>query len=210
MDRAATVLYVHRAWPDQTFLSRRIRLTNRHPGEERRGQASAGEAARPAEEGTAMRVISLGVVLLVFWLLLSGHYTVFLISLGVASTLGVTALAVRMGVADAEGHPVHLVPAAFTYWPWLATQIFTSALRVARIIVDPAMPISPTLVRVHGSQRGALGITTYANSITLTPGTVSVELDRHDILVHALERVGADEIEQRVMDEHVTAFEGGR
>ena len=155
-----------------------------------------------------MRLVSLAITLFVFWLLLSGHYTVLLIAIGAVCCLGAVALARRMGAADAEGHPIHLLPGALTYWPWLAVEIVKSAWRVAMIIVDPKLPISPTLVRVHGGQKGPLGITTYANSITLPPGTISVELDRHDIIVHALERAGADSLEKGAMNERVTDFEG--
>lgn len=155
-----------------------------------------------------MRLVSLWIALTAFWLLLSGHYTGFLIGLGLVCAAGVVALAVRLDIADVEGHPVHLVVSAVTYWLWLAVQVFLSTMRVARIIVDPAMPISPTLVRVRASQKGALGVTTYANSITLTPGTISVEVVRNVILVHALERAGADDLETGTMDARVTAFEG--
>jgi len=154
-----------------------------------------------------MRLVSLGVVLFCFWLLLSGHYTGLLLTIGAVCCLGAVALAWRMGIADAEGHPIHLLPRALTYWPWLAVQILKSAWRVTTIIVNPKLPISPTLVRVHGGQKGPLGITTYANSITLTPGTISVALDRHDILVHALESAGADALEQGAMNERVSEFE---
>lgn len=157
-----------------------------------------------------MRLVSLAVVLFCFWLLLSGHYTGLLIALGVASAVAVAALAWRMGVVDREGHPIHLVGRALVYWPWLIVEIVKSALRVSRLILDPALPISPTLVRVRASQKSALGVTLYANSITLTPGTISVDVSGNDIVVHAIEKAGADSLEEGGMDRRVTAFEGAR
>lgn len=157
-----------------------------------------------------MRLVSLWIVLVAFWLLMSGHYTGFLITLGLLAALGTTLLAMRMGIVDAEGHPVELLVQAVTYWPWLVVEIAKSAGRVTRIILDPALPISPTLVRVRAHQKTPVGRATYANSITLTPGTISVRLEGDDIIVHALERAGADDLEAGEMDERVREFEGGK
>lgn len=154
--------------------------------------------------------LSLAVVLLLFWLGMSGHYTPLLLGFGVASVAGVVALGRRMRMVDAEGHPIHLALGAFTYWPWLALEIAKSALTVSRIIVDPKLPISPTMTRVKASQKTGLGVTTYANSITLTPGTISVEVENNEILVHALTREGAADVEEGTMDRRVTRFEGSK
>jgi len=157
-----------------------------------------------------MRLVSLGVVLFCFWLLLSGHYTGLLVAIGAISSAAVAALAWNMRIADAEGHPIHLIGRAVFYWPWLAVEIVKSALRVARLIIDPKLPISPTLVRVRASQKSALGVSIYANSITLTPGTISVDVSGHDITVHAIERAGADSLQEGEMDRRVTVFEGAK
>jgi multicomponent Na+:H+ antiporter subunit E len=157
-----------------------------------------------------MRLISLWIALVAFWLLMSGHYTGFLISLGFLSAAGAVMLSQRMGIIDAEGHPVELLIHAATYWPWLVVEIAKSAGRVTRIILDPALPISPTLVRVRAHQKTPVGRATYANSITLTPGTISVRLEGDDIIVHALERAGADDLDAGEMDERVREFEGSK
>lgn len=157
-----------------------------------------------------MRLVSLWIVLVAFWLLMSGHYTAFLIGIGLVTATGTVVLAARMGTVDAEGHPVELMVTAITYWPWLMVEIVKSAGRVTRIILDPALPISPTLVRVRAHQKTAAGRATYANSITLTPGTISVRLEGEDIIVHALERAGADDLEAGAMDDRVREFEGSK
>jgi multicomponent Na+:H+ antiporter subunit E len=115
-----------------------------------------------------------------------------------------------VGYADEEGHPVDYVIGGLVYWPWLVLEIGKSALSVARIIVDPKLPISPRLVRARVSQRKAVGIATYANSITLTPGTITVEVNRrdHEFLVHALTAEGADGVTDGGMDSRVATFEG--
>ena len=77
---------------------------------------------------------------------------------------------------------------ALRYAWWLALEIFLSNLRVARIILDPSLPIRPVLFWAQASQRTDAGRVLFANSITLTPGTISVEISDtgNQILVHAL------------------------
>jgi multicomponent Na+:H+ antiporter subunit E len=155
-----------------------------------------------------MRLISLGLALFLFWLALSGHYTPALVGVGAAAALFCALVAVRMGIADREGHPIHLAGRFLTFLPWLLREIFKSAWGVTRIIVNPALPISPTMTRVNASQRTSLGIVTYANSITLTPGTITTGVKGNVLTVHALVREGARDLEEGGMDARVTQFEG--
>ncbi len=159
-----------------------------------------------------IRVLSLAAVLFVFWLLLSGHFTPFLVISGAVCALLVAWLGTVLGYADEEGIPLELVPRGLLYWPWLVKEAALSALSVARIVVDPALPISPQLMRVKTSQKTAVGTTIYANSITLTPGTITVEVNRHDneLVVHALTKAAADGLAEGEMDRRVTVMEGGR
>lgn len=149
-------------------------------------------------------------VLFVFWLLMSGYFTAFLVSAGAGVALFVAWLAWRMEVADFEGHPVHFTAAVVTYWPWLFKEIAVSGWQVSRIILDPRLPISPTLVRFKPSQTSTVGLVTHANSITLTPGTITVEATREEFLVHALTREGAAGVAGSEMDRRVARLEGGR
>ena len=141
--------------------------------------------------------------------MLSGHYTVTLMLIGAVCSLGVAALASRMELLDKEGHPIYLLGRALWYWPWLIWEIIKAGVDVSKIILSPKMPISPTLINVRSSQKSAVGIVTYANSITLTPGTVSVELEGDEITVHAITRAGADDLAEGHMDRVVSRFEGG-
>jgi len=156
-----------------------------------------------------MRYFSLGILLFTFWLALSGHYTHLLIGIGAACTILCVAVAARMGATDAEAHPLHLFVPALTYFPWLAWEIAKSGWAVARIIIDPKLPISPTMTAVFASQRTSVGIATYANSITLTPGTITTNVRANELTVHALVREGAIDVEEGGMDARVKQFEGG-
>jgi multicomponent Na+:H+ antiporter subunit E len=156
-----------------------------------------------------MRFASLAVVLFAYWLALSGHYTPFLVGAGVLSAGFCAILAVRMAVADEEGHPIDLLIGAVTYWPWLVREIAMSAWSVTRIILDPRLPISPTMTKVAASQRTLAGVATYANSITLTPGTITTDVKGNVLTVHALVRDGALDLEGGRMDARVRRFEGG-
>ncbi len=157
-----------------------------------------------------MRLVVLAAVLFVFWLLLSGHYDALHIGYGVLSVAICVIFARRLDILDSEALPFQLVGRAVTYWPWLVVEIVKSAVDVTRIILSPKLPISPTLVRVTTHQKGSVGITTYANSITLTPGTISAAVSerRHEILVHALTQDGAEALEEGTMDRRVVEFEG--
>lgn len=157
-----------------------------------------------------MRLVSLFVALLLFWLALSGYFKPFLIAAGVASSLVCVWVARYMGVADREGHPHHLFGRALTYFPWLIWEIAKSCWGVTRVILHPGLPISPTMTRVVASQRSTVGLVTYANSITLTPGTITTAVDGNILTVHALVRDGAIDLEGGGMDSRVTEFEGAR
>ncbi|MGE0224762.1 MAG: Na+/H+ antiporter subunit E [Acetobacteraceae bacterium] len=155
-----------------------------------------------------LRILSLSGFLFAFWLVLSGHYTPTFIVIGAVCSVACALLASRIHITDAEGHPVHLLLRATTYFPWLAWEIAKSAWSVTRIVLHPSLPISPTMTVVQAGQRTTPGIATYANSITLTPGTISVQVQGHAITVHALVRDGADDLEGGGMDRRVTRFEG--
>lgn len=155
-----------------------------------------------------MRLVSTFLILFAFWLLLSGFFTAFLMLAGIGSSLAVVLFARRMDVVDHEGHPIHLAPRALlVYWPWLVKEIVKSAFTVASLILRPTLPITPTLVRIRATQKTDVGRTTFANSITLTPGTLSVEVGDDEFLVHALTREAANELAAGEMDRRVTAFE---
>ena len=145
--------------------------------------------------------------LLAFWLLLSGHFTVFLVFAGVGSSAAVVWLARRMEVVDLEGVPIAFWRIVFSYWPWLAWEIVKAAWDVTKIILHPRLPISPTLVRFRPSQRSTVGLVIHANSITLTPGTITVEASATEFLVHGLTKAGAEACVGSEMDRRLARLE---
>ena len=145
---------------------------------------------------------------ILFWLALSGHYTPFLLMVGVCCVALTVFIASRMSIVDDEGQPVELLLAAPSYWAWLYVEIAKSAITVTRIILDPRLPISPTFTKVRARQKTAAGRATYANSITLTPGTITTGVAGDIFTVHAIVREGADDLEAGGMDERVRQFEG--
>ena len=151
--------------------------------------------------------LSLFAVLCGLWLALSGHYTPFLLAMGAACAAFAVAVAVRMDVVDREGHPIHLGYRVPLYWSWLLIQVLVSALRVSRIVLSPGTAIDPVLETLPSGQKTDLGRVIYANSITLTPGTLSTAVTAQGIEVHALTRRGMDELKSGDMDRRVTALE---
>lgn len=154
-----------------------------------------------------LHALSLGLVLFGTWLLLSGYFEPLLIGLGLFSCALVVLIAWRMDMVDREGHPIHLGWRAIVYWIWLTGEIIKANIDVAKRIIAPRMPIDPVLVRVAASQGSELGQVIYANSITLTPGTVSIVVENNEILVHAIAGEMARDLERGKMDRRVTALE---
>jgi multicomponent Na+:H+ antiporter subunit E len=157
-----------------------------------------------------VHTIGLGVILSALWLMLSGHYdSVFLYSLGAASVLLVLYIARRMDVIDHEGHPIQFGPRIVIYWFWLLWEIVKANIDVAKIIISPNMKIEPHFIEVDASQDSEVGHVTYANSITLTPGTVTVDVEGGKLSVHALTKEAADGVLDGLMDAKVTRVERG-
>jgi len=144
------------------------------------------------------------------WMLWSGHYSLdhsLVLKMGILSCIFVVYLASRLNIADEEGHPVHLALGLILYIPWLLWAIVKANIDVAKRVLNPSLPIDPCVVRVTGTQKTDLCRVIYANSITLTPGTVSLELDGEEIVVHALTQEAADDVMTGDMDRRVTGLE---
>jgi multicomponent Na+:H+ antiporter subunit E len=158
---------------------------------------------------TLLRAFGLGAILFGFWLALSGHYTPLVLGFGVGSCALVVYLAQRMVLVDPEGVPLHVAGRFLLYFPWLLKEIFIANIEVARVILDPKLPISPRMVVFHGSQQTDLGRVIYANSITLTPGTITTGVDGHEFQIHALRAADLVTDEEQQMDVRCTRVERG-
>ena len=153
-------------------------------------------------------VIKLSLFLFAVWLLLSGHYTPLLLSLGVLSSLLVVLLAVRVDLVDRQVVTVLFKPRSLLYLLWLGREIIKSNIDVTLRILDPKLRISPNVIRVKATQRSELGRVTYANSITLVPGTVAMSVEADEITVHALTWDVAADLQRGEMDRRITEMEG--
>ena len=149
------------------------------------------------------------VILFGTWLLWSGHYTPLLIAFGLGSCALVVVLARWMEIVDDEGLPFHLSGRILAYLPWLAKEVIASNLELARRILDPRLPLGQELIELDVSQKTSVGRVTYANSITLTPSTVTIEADSEGpFLVHAVSPAAAADLRSGKMDARVSRMEG--
>lgn len=155
-----------------------------------------------------MRLMVLGFLLFSFWLALSGHYTPFLVASGAAASVLCVLMARRMGTEDDESVPIEVFSGIVAYYPWLIAEIAKSAWSVARIVLNPRLPISPTMTVVDAGQKSTIGIAAFGNSITLTPGTVTTGVKGKRLTVYALTREGALDVEAGEMNRRVRRFEG--
>ncbi len=156
-----------------------------------------------------LQLASLAVVLPALWLLLSGHVTEpLLLGLGATSVVLTLVVSNRMGVIDREGHAVHMALRVLFYWPWLLKEIVIANVDVAKAILGIAGETSPRIFEVAASQRTDLGKTIYANSITLTPGTVTIALEGETLTIHALTPGAAEGLATGEMDRRVSRVEG--
>ncbi|MEL7232473.1 MAG: Na+/H+ antiporter subunit E [Pseudomonadota bacterium] len=146
--------------------------------------------------------IGLLIVITALWLGLSGLYKTLLLSLMAVSVVLTMILAVRLKVIDREGVPYGRLPQLLVYWVWLVVEIFKSNWKVIKAILSADVTINPALVKVKTQCESDLAKTVFANSITLTPGTVTVAVESGSMLVHALQEEAAgpgafDEMDRR-------------
>ena len=133
-----------------------------------------------------------------------------LIGFGVASVVLVMVIVRRMDRIDGDHLDVPLSPLkSLTYFCWLLVEIAKSNWAVTKIILSPKIAIRQHMFAVPYSQKSDLAQVIFSNSITLTPGTISVETEQETFLVHALAYAPSDEIELAEMDRRVTAIESG-
>ena len=155
-----------------------------------------------------MRTVYSAIVLFALWLLMSGVYETLTIGFGVASVLITLFVVRRMDAVDRLPVEIHLKPiATVRYILWLLGEIAKANWAVTKIILSRKMPIRQHLFYADYGQKTDLGQTIYANSITLTPGTISVEVEDGKFLVHAVNYSDDDPAALADMDARVSAIE---
>ena len=154
------------------------------------------------------RQIILAIVLMVLWLLLSGYFgKVLLVSFGVASVLFTVWITQRAGLLDSEGLPTNVFPGIIPYMFWLTVEIGKANIVVAVEALRPTLKLSPKVIRVPAVQQSDLGKTIFGNSVTLTPGTVTIDVDERGLVIHALTEALADEAAIADMGNRVAAID---
>lgn len=151
--------------------------------------------------------VMLSLSLAAFWLVSSGHFSVLMMSFGAVSIALVLFIAHRMDVIDHESQPIHLTFRLPAYYLWLNKEIILSNITVVKHIWLGNTSISPAMKTITASQKTDIGKVIYANSITLTPGTVTVAMDNDQFLVHALVEDSLKDLESGDMDRRVTQLE---
>lgn len=147
-----------------------------------------------------MKVIGFTSLLCIFWILLSGHFEPFMLGLGLLSVALTVFLAKRMNLIDDESFPLHLFSQFPAFFIYILKEIVKANIEVVkRIIKSNGKSISPQLIEIPLPQQSDLGRVIYANSITLTPGTVSVALSKTKLTVHALTKEIAQELSEGSM-----------
>ena len=139
-------------------------------------------------------IISLSVLLFALWLGLSGQLNVLMITLGLASTIAIVAITHRMDNIDRERYPTHMTPLLLRFWLFLAREIVVANIDVVKRIFRPGKNISPQLFELPLTLKSDVSRVIYANAITLTPGTVSANLDRKTVTVHTLSIEAAQDL----------------
>lgn len=156
------------------------------------------------------RSIITSIVLFALWLMLSGIYKPLIIGFGAFSAIIAVYVGRRMDAVDGQPVQIDLKPIAFIrYNIWLMVQIAKSNWAVTKLILSPKMKLRQHLFHVPFTQKSDLAQTIFANSITLTPGTISIEVEDGTFLVHAIDFDESDMEGLAEMDARVTASEKG-
>lgn len=154
------------------------------------------------------RILIPTIALLVLWLALSGRTETFLFVLGGLSCLFTAWLALKLRTIEPSGRSLAFTWRLVRYIPWLLKEIVMSSISVSKRALSRDMRIQPTVVTVEASQKTPLGVAAFANSITLTPGTLSIDARPGSIEVHALSQAFADDLLSGEMNRRVRALEG--
>ena len=155
--------------------------------------------------------IALATALAAVWYGWSGHLE-SLIVVSAAVSIAITVIVcARMEIVDRDGNLLRLLPRMLAYTPMLLGRIIRSNIEVASIVLSPRMPLTPRLRRVYTTQESPLAQTVYANSVTLTPGSLTVRVEDDAIVVHTLTEENARAFDRGTMNRFVTRlFDGKR
>lgn len=149
-------------------------------------------------------------LLAAFWLVLSGHYTPLYLIFGVVSVAVVCWLVQRADLRSGDDAALSMALRLAWFLPWLAKEVLVSSVVVARVVWSPRLRLSPAVEVAPARELSVLAQVLYANSITLTPGTLSLHLDDDGVEVHALQADGLETLLTGRMLGRVRRFEAAR
>ncbi len=155
-----------------------------------------------------MHIGKWGLMLAVFWMLLSGYFKPLMLGFGVISVIIVLIFLKRMDKVDNDPKFISSGHRMLRYAIWLVWQIVLSSLHVTRLVWGSADKLSPSLAKVSVRNTQETERVIYANSITLTPGTLSVDLEDDEITVHALQEASIEELKAGDMESKITSIWG--
>ena len=162
----------------------------------------------PRGAGRVSAYLVLSVLLAVAWTLWSGMFKPLLLGLGVLSCALTVFLARRMGYFDTSVFALHLNFRLVGYWLWLLREIVLSSIDVARVVLARNIRLSTRVVELDASDLDPVEQVLLGNSITLTPGTLTLEVADGRLLVHALTQQGAAELVGGSMKQRIVALRG--
>lgn len=154
------------------------------------------------------QILGLTLVLAVVWIIWSGYFKPLLLAFGLLSVVLVVFFVARMGLMRHDSVPLLLPLFGIRYGFWLIVQIAKANLALVRRILDPNLGVDPRVIRFKPSQSGGLGRMIHANSITLTPGTVSIDVEGDELVVHALTEDTAQGVLGGEMDRRISSIRG--
>jgi len=157
-----------------------------------------------------MHILKWSVLLSVFWLLLSGFIQPLLLSFGVISVAIVILLVTRIDKVDRKPKTFRTDHRIFRYVLWLMKEMLTSSIQVTKHIWGSTDKLEPTLAKIPANKVPQDTRVLYANSITLTPGTLSVDLDENELTVHALQKSSIDELKEGGMEKKISSIWGSK
>jgi multicomponent Na+:H+ antiporter subunit E len=134
------------------------------------------------------------------WVLLSGKLDAFHLSLGFFGSAFIAWINTEPRHFDEP--PLPHVP-LILYWPWLFWEIVKSNLNITKIILDPKLPINPRLIEYRTDLGSNPAVVLLGNSITLTPGTVTIEISSSELVIHALDDESSSGLESKAMERKI-------
>ena len=151
-----------------------------------------------------MRYLYTFLIMFGFWILLSGKFDLFHLTLGIISSVLVSFLSADLFMYEHGKKGLATGVRFLLYLPWLLYQILLSTLHVTFLALHPKMKdqIDPTIVTFKTKLKTNIGKVALANSITLTPGTITIRIEDQVFYVHAISRKAAaglpGEMEERL------------